>query len=64
MTLAHKPGDFRIGDRIEMHPATTLWMRGDRYGTVVAVGSTRVVVYLDKSERNLRMHASAILRTI
>jgi hypothetical protein len=64
MTLEHKPNDFRVGDRIEMHPATTLWMRGDRYGSVVAVGSTRVVVHLDKSERDLRLHASAILQTI
>jgi hypothetical protein len=39
-------------------------MVGDRYGSVVAVGSTRVVVHLDKSERDLRLHASAILRTI
>ena len=28
---------MQIGKRIELHPATDLWMRGARYGTVLSV---------------------------
>lgn len=38
--------DFRIGMRAELHPATDAWMRGDRYGEIVAV-SKRVRTFLD-----------------
>lgn len=41
-------GEFRIGMRVEMHPATDLWMMGARFGDVVKVGRTRVHVKLDK----------------
>lgn len=40
--------DFYKDQRIEMHPATDLWMMGARYGTVTKVGRTRVYVQLDK----------------
>ena len=43
-----------IGDRVELHPATDLWMRGARYGTVVKISITdrdRVKVMLDGGER-------------
>ena len=36
---------FRAGDRIELHPACDLWMRGARFGTVtrvLTVGRLRV----------------------
>lgn len=42
---------YTIGDRVELHPATDLWMRGARYGTVVRCSLTpkdRVHVKLDK----------------
>jgi hypothetical protein len=29
-----KPGELRIGDRVQLHPATDRWMMGDRYGVV------------------------------
>ena len=41
---------YRIGDRVELHPATDLWMRGARYGEVIGTRSThkdRVHVKLD-----------------
>ena len=28
---------FTVGDRVEIHPGTDLWMMGARYGTVVWV---------------------------
>lgn len=42
---------YTVGDRVEIHPATDLWMRGARYGTVVGTSQTRddrVHVELDK----------------
>jgi hypothetical protein len=39
--------EYKVGDRVEIHPATDLWMMGARYGTVVGVSLT-VKVSLDK----------------
>lgn len=41
---------YTIGDRVELHPGTDLWMRGARYGEVVSMSLTpndRVHVKLD-----------------
>ena len=62
--------DERIGQRVELHPATDRWMRGDRFGTVVGIGRRReyidregvktlerpLQVRLDKSGETLRFH--------
>tara|TARA_R110000764_G_scaffold153114_1_gene240963 strand:+ start:836 stop:1042 length:207 start_codon:yes stop_codon:yes gene_type:complete len=42
---------FTVGDRVEIHPGTDLWMMGARYGTVVGTSLTpedRVRVEMDK----------------
>ena len=42
---------YEIGDRVELHPACDLWMRGCRYGKVVGSSVTvddRVHVVLDR----------------
>ena len=42
---------YSVGDRVELHPATDLWMRGARYATVVRISLTpndRVTVELDQ----------------
>lgn len=38
--------DFRVGDRVELHPATDLWMRGARFGTVEGVGRSFITTRL------------------
>ena len=38
---------FAIGDRVQLHPATDSWMRGERYGEVVNVTHSLVIVRLD-----------------
>ena len=43
--------DFKKGDRIEMHPATDLWMMGARYGEIVQVGRKNLKVKLDYLRR-------------
>jgi hypothetical protein len=42
---------FTVGDRVEIHPGTDLWMMGARYGTVKSIVPTsedRVRVEMDK----------------
>ena len=42
---------YTVGDRVEIHPGTDLWMMGARFGTVNRVSLTpkdRVHVELDK----------------
>lgn len=41
---------YEVGDRVEIHPGTDLWMRGARYGRVVGTSLTpkdRVKVEMD-----------------
>ena len=47
---------YNVGDRVELHPGTDLWMRGVRYGTVERMSLTpedRVHVRLDKLPHKL-----------
>ena len=46
--------DYAPGVRVEAHPATDTWMRGDRYGTVESVGRKWVHVRMDRSGRVVR----------
>lgn len=67
---------MKIGDRVELHPGTDDWMRGDRYGTVVGFGRSReyvdtftkkrssvrpVRVQLDKSGKVKRFHPENVM---
>jgi hypothetical protein len=56
--------ELKVGDRIEMHPASDAWMRGDRYGEVLKVGKVLVTVKLDRSGWKLGYHMRSILRVI
>ena len=42
--------DPRIGKRVQLHPATDTWMRGDRYGVIVSV-SRKARSFLDPRDR-------------
>ncbi len=56
---------YGVGDRVELHPATDLWMRGARYGVVTAIASTpadRVRVRLDKLPRPIFAGSADTLR--
>ncbi len=42
---------YNVGDRVEIHPGTDLWISGARFGTVVRMSLTpndRVQVVMDK----------------
>lgn len=45
--------DFKLGTRVELHPATDLWMRGARFGEVIAIGRKFLHVKLDASPRRV-----------
>ena len=53
--------DFAKGQRVEMHPATDLWMRGARYGTVTHVSKAHVNVKLDKLDFIVHVAARNLL---
>lgn len=60
----HSLSEFKVGDRVQLHPVTDAWMRGDRYGTVTAIGRYSVSVKLDKSGATRRIAPQLILEII
>ena len=65
--------DFRKGMRVQLHPATDSWMRGDRFGTVVHAPSVtktshnrgkHVQVLMDRSNKTLRLRPEDISEII
>ena len=60
MSMKHL--EYREGDRVQLHPATDDWMRGDKYGRIVAVPGLKSRLYrysilMDQSGR-VRKHAA------
>jgi len=51
---------FRVGDRVQLHPATDAWMRGDRYGTVTKITRISLHVLMDRSGRTRKVAADSI----
>jgi hypothetical protein len=49
--MPYELSDFKPGDRIELHPATDLWMRGARFGTVRKIGRKFVTIEIDALSR-------------
>jgi hypothetical protein len=47
---------FKAGDRVELHPAHDLWMRGARYGTVERTSSTGSVVWVRVDKASARLY--------
>lgn len=45
---------FKVGRRVELHPATDAWMRGDRYGRITTIGDKHVHVLLERSNTTRR----------
>lgn len=50
--------EVRGGSRVQAHPATDAWMRGDRFGEVVGIGRKYVHVLMDRSGRLRRFTPS------
>jgi len=64
--IGYDGNGYGIGDRVELHPGTDLWMRGARYGTVTGSSLTsadRVRVQLDAMPgRKFAGHADTFRR--
>lgn len=55
-TSAAPNQSYRVGERVQLHPATDRWMMGDRYGEVVATPKTKrgsYKVLMDKSGKTI-----------
>jgi len=53
--MTYSLADFASEQRVELHPACDLWMRGARYGTIAAVGRTSLTVFIDRLGRCVKM---------
>lgn len=54
--------DFKVGERVQTHPATSLWMRGARWGTVVSVGRKLVRVNVDALGKEVNIHPTNLIK--
>ena len=45
--------DFKPGQRVQAHPATDRWMKGQRFGTVEMIGKRTVWVRFDRGSRKV-----------
>jgi hypothetical protein len=53
--------DFAVGDRVQLHPATDLWMRGARWGTVAGIGRKLVRVHVDALGRTINISPAHLM---
>ena len=53
--------DFKVGQRVQLHPATHRAMIGDRFGKVVGLGPVLVHVKMDESGHTIRIHPDKLL---
>ena len=45
--------EFKVGQRVQTHPATDRWMRGQRFGTVEAIGKRTIWVRFDRGTKKV-----------
>lgn len=53
--------NFTEDQRVQMHPATDRWMRGDRYGTVHQARREVVIVDMDASRQRVAVTPDLLL---
>ena len=58
--MPYQLSEFKPGARIELHPATDLWMRGARFGTVRKIGRKFLTVEIDALRRPIRIRPDDI----
>ena len=52
---------FHIGNRVQVHPATDAWMRGNKYGSVLSIGRKYITVLMDRDKRRLKFTRDLLL---
>lgn len=55
--------DFKVGDRIQIHPASDWFMRGVRYATVTHV-RTRDLVVTSDSGKTFKIHPNNVTEIV
>lgn len=55
---------FKPGQRIELHPATDRWMRGDRFGEIIGKRENIYRVKMDRSGQTIRVSEANISKTV
>ena len=60
-TTANLAEDFKVGCRVQLHPATDMWMRGARYGNVTKIGRKYITVQLDVWKTPIRIHPDNLI---
>lgn len=56
--------ECKAGERVQMHPATDAWMRGDRFGEIVKFKDGVATVKLDKSGKTVRVDVNEYPLTV
>jgi hypothetical protein len=60
--MANTTDDFKVGQRVELHPGTDQWMMGDRFGNVARIKDGKVHVKMDRSGKTLKCDPDHILK--
>lgn len=55
---------YRVGQRVQLHPATDWWMRGARFGEIVKLGKKYLHVKLGVNTRTIRVLPENILERV
>lgn len=55
---------LKVGDRIQMHPASDRWMSGDQFAEVLRVGRKLVLVRFDRSKHEVNVHPRNVLEVV
>ncbi len=56
--------NLNVGDRVQMHPESDSWMRGDRFAEVVLLAHINVHVRFDHSSRVVDVNPRNILEVV
>jgi len=57
-----RPLYFKVGERVQTHPATVAHSQGDRYGKVVLIDSEHIYVLLESSGRTVAFTPRNIIK--
>lgn len=65
METLYSMASFRIGQRVQLHPCTDHWMRGDKYGTITRiVGHSWLTVQMDSGRMLRHFHYQNIVEIL
>ena len=53
--------DLKLGQRVQLHPATDRWMRGDRWGVVYKLGRKYPELVMEVSGHHVKVRLQDIV---